>query len=330
MRDVLMVDYRRYSPGIDAYLKIARALNTVDSKYAVICADDDFIIPRAMENCAQFLEHNPDYAVAHGRLVSMFPAKDSGKYAETQLWTYDRSLRTVNSSDPRVRLYEFVSKCEGTLLYSVHRRLNLIHNAQIASKAARDYSFQCLLLECLSMIQGKLRCLDNLYGVRPYNPDSIGSTDISLRWDSLLTSNDFSQRYTMFHHAVAQELVKVARISKPEANEVVKNAFLMNLTRALYGTYENAISARRARGLKWTMPFALIQTMTAAARSAVLDKKMFAILRNPRGFARVVRLEHKQGYLSADRLLNPRTPFHSDFLPIYESVMKGPDGDATG
>jgi len=104
--DALDVRYVGYRPDMNPYSKIAASLDMVESKYSAICADDDFLVPRAIEKCVQFLESNPDYAAAHGRLVSMYPLRVSR--GVSKLWTYSCCQHTIDSADPCLRLRAFV------------------------------------------------------------------------------------------------------------------------------------------------------------------------------------------------------------------------------
>ena len=50
--------------------KLSEVLTLIGTRYTVMCADDDFTIPDAIETCIEFLEKNTTYAVAQGNSVS--------------------------------------------------------------------------------------------------------------------------------------------------------------------------------------------------------------------------------------------------------------------
>jgi glycosyltransferase domain-containing protein len=55
--------------------KVLWALDRVTTRYVAMCADDDFIIPAAIEKCSTFLSSNPDYGCARGRIYDFVTDK---------------------------------------------------------------------------------------------------------------------------------------------------------------------------------------------------------------------------------------------------------------
>ena len=69
----LNIDYLKpYPSDMNMFYKINNALNFTNEKYCLICADDDFIIPRSIDKCVQFLAKNPNYTIAHGEYLSFY------------------------------------------------------------------------------------------------------------------------------------------------------------------------------------------------------------------------------------------------------------------
>src|SRR6476469_32421 len=62
------IDYS-YTPGLTFTQKIEHVLDKVQSKYVVMCADDDFIVPGAIAECCAFLDENSGYSTAQGRCI---------------------------------------------------------------------------------------------------------------------------------------------------------------------------------------------------------------------------------------------------------------------
>ncbi len=323
----LTIRYEQFGSEISIPSKIAQMLAKVDSNYSAICADDDFIVPQAIEKCARFLGSNPDCVVAHGRLLSMYPLENRFTSQPAKLWTLNRSPRTIDSSSPRQRLLE-LSKCEGTLFYSVHRRLNLMRNMQLASTISyhRDFTFQALLLESLTVIQGKLGYLDILYGVRPLNPQSESYDDPSLRWGGILTSANFTERYLRFRSLLVDELVRVAGTPVEEAKETVDHAFLVLVTKALYGEYGKMIDGAAPYSRK------AMRILAVQGQSMLQNRRLAPMIRRLLELARRAYLERnlspERGYMPVNQLLDPHSPFFVDFLPIYQSAILGHPGDA--
>jgi len=317
--DVLSTHYKLYPPDINVFLKIAQALDMVDSKYAVLCADDDFIVPSAMEQCIRFLEANPDYSIAHGHAALIVSQSSAQSDSHHGLRSHTYRQRTIAFDDPQFRLQNHLMDYTATF-FSVHRRSDLTRNMQLASDNTIDYRFGELLPSCLSLIQGKAKCLDILYMVRQSIPDSTARKAIS--WLALLTSDDFSQRLAQFCNCLAEELAGVTGMPILEARDAVSHAFAPYLARE-----RKSIAPERSLStFEQTVQHAwrVIRVLPIAARSALLDRQMVAMARSPREAYR--KLRHNQDDMSIDKLLDPRSPFHADFLPIYEHVRRYPDG----
>ncbi|KKL68331.1 hypothetical protein LCGC14_2126020, partial [marine sediment metagenome] len=53
------IDYFHY-PNYIPHKKLADIIQEVKTPYVFMCADDDFIIPKAIEKCIKFLDNNSD------------------------------------------------------------------------------------------------------------------------------------------------------------------------------------------------------------------------------------------------------------------------------
>jgi len=312
----LDVRHEVFPPSIYFPLKVAQVLATVDTEYAVLCADKDFLVPRAIEQCARYLEVNPDYSVAHGRAAVIQSVETS---SGRRILSRSYPQRTLEGDEPQIRLQDHIQNYTATF-YSVHRRLELLRNMQLTADNTVDLRFSELLSSCLSVIQGKAKCLDVLYMVRQGHPDY--STARTIPWSTVLTSDDFSQRDAQFRNCLAEELVGVTGMSITEARDVVNHAFTAYLAHLKPSAPSFEQTVRRA----WRV----IQVLPAAARSALLDLQLVAMARSPREAYHKLQCERaraaKQNDMTIDKLLSPQSPFHADFLPIYEHVRRYPDG----
>ena len=46
--------------------RVSQGLSYVDTEYAVLCADDDFLIPQGLNKAVKFLKNHKDFSSAHG------------------------------------------------------------------------------------------------------------------------------------------------------------------------------------------------------------------------------------------------------------------------
>ena len=58
-----------YLENINPWYKFANAINYAKSGFCLICADDDFVVPKSAIFCADFLENNPNFTAAHGQYI---------------------------------------------------------------------------------------------------------------------------------------------------------------------------------------------------------------------------------------------------------------------
>src|SRR3989304_10621417 len=59
-----------HSPNLFVCEKILKVLQKVKTPYVVFCGDDDFIVPKSIIKCVEFLEANKDFSIAEGRLIA--------------------------------------------------------------------------------------------------------------------------------------------------------------------------------------------------------------------------------------------------------------------
>ncbi len=264
----LNIQYQKYDSSLVPIQKLAKVVENTESKYVVLCSDDDFIIQKALDQCLAFLEQNPDYSLAHGSAVWLLPASpDANPPPNSALDTailqcvasmeehpelpFDRDFtvsltpdagitdspsqnlivkpyrqRTIDNVSPSKRLENHLDGYS-TTYYSMQRRNSMLKNLRLAVSLTEDYRFGELLPSCLSIIQGKAKCMDSLYLVREWHANST-ATGVATIFD-LLTGNDYSSRYMRFRNCLAEELMAGLQLSAEEAEAVVNKSFLQFL-----------------------------------------------------------------------------------------------------
>jgi glycosyltransferase domain-containing protein len=78
----LRIQYEEY-PGLNFSACMKRLAESVSTPYAAYVSDDDFLVPRGLEQCVAFLETHPDYAAAHG-IGILFRLDRSGAYGDVK------------------------------------------------------------------------------------------------------------------------------------------------------------------------------------------------------------------------------------------------------
>ncbi len=291
-REVLDIRYERYPEDIDPLLKILQGLRQVTSEYVVICADDDFIVPKGIDQCVRFLEQHPDYSVAHGRGLWVSCYTDSAGHRQLRIAPYHFSLSSIKMDDPICRLEVHLSGYRPTF-YSVHRTVQLVRNIEITYEAAVGYRLGELLPSCLSVIQGKVKSLDVLYIVRRVISDSAGRTIPS--WSVEMASGDYAHRYQRCRECIVRELQKVVAMPIEEAKKVIDGAFEVYVAKIDLGSVRHA----------WRRDGELV-------RGVHLDGKLLVAVQSLR--------EIRQWRAVSEMLRNSQSSLYVDFVPIYKHL----------
>ena len=326
-KNVLEIDHLVYSSTTPFNAKLIQVLEAINTSYVIFCGDDDFITPRGIEQAANYLETHKDYSVASGRISAITAHPASGGDPGYGLLSHRYAQRTIDDDNAAVRLKNHLSNYT-TTFYSVHRRAQLLRNLHLTHELTSDYRFGELLPSCLSLIQGKTICLDLLYMVRQAITDSTATKADS--WTNLLAQDDYPERYALFRDCLVKELEYAAQLDQAQADEVVTQAFHSYLASTIYQgatamdpkngsavgnqTYKNLIERLKR----------VIMIMPAAARHAFMEAQALSMLKAPRSTYR--KLQRRREEMSIDALLDQRSPFHSDFAPIFEYLGRYPDG----
>ena len=72
----LNIEYLEFSKEISVAKKFSNGIETINTPYIVLCADDDFIVPGSLIDSIKYLEDNPDFSTAHGRYISIWQPGD--------------------------------------------------------------------------------------------------------------------------------------------------------------------------------------------------------------------------------------------------------------
>jgi len=163
------IQWKRYDPDIFFVDKIARGSKFIETEYAVLCADDDFIIPSTLRSCIEFLNTHQDYSSAHGLYFS-HPNSDYLKNKSFTLWFSDG--HSISDNSPIERLKAYLCRVNGKGYvphYSVHRsnQFKLIWTE--TNNYVSDWGLSELFPCCMSLIYGKMKVLREFYASREKN-----------------------------------------------------------------------------------------------------------------------------------------------------------------
>ncbi len=210
-----------YSSIINFFHKITDALNYVNTKYCVLCADDDFITTNGMNKSVDFLEKNPDFSCAHGHYISF--CLRANKKGRQQLVC--RSLypgKQINFLEAGYRLFYHLSNYQIPTFYAVHRTNLLKMIFKDTVKFTDDGKFGELLPTMLTLIYGKMKKIDVLYSAREKNYGSV--RPIRKTFNDFIKNKTYDRKYNKFKNCLVEHLIKNSRMTSDEAKELIDKA----------------------------------------------------------------------------------------------------------
>ena len=226
--------------------KLVASLRRIESRFVMLHAHDDFMVPAAVEHCANFLDEHPDYRVARGRvaMIGLSKAADTG---EVQASIVPHPMRGCEADDPVTRVIEHIERYAAAL-YSVHEREQLIESFELTERSTKNVIFFQYLSSCVSAFRGKIWCSDELFYVRQGHHDSWSGT---LRrgdyehWPMLITSPHFSGYYQEFRGALCGLIERETNVPAADAGPRIDAAATRLFARSYCGTEsENPGEAR--------------------------------------------------------------------------------------
>jgi glycosyltransferase domain-containing protein len=290
----LNIMYREY-PGLNNAQCIQRLLGLAPAPYAVLLPDDDLLVPAALDQCAAFLDGHPEYNAAHGKAV-LVRLKSKGVYGKVASVENYR-LPVIEGENASQRLLDHLGDYAVTL-FAVHRVASWRKMYQDVD-TLKDATFALELLPgCLSAVQGKMKEINCLYLMRQTHVQRYylpGTKD----W---MSGPEWQSSYESFREYLARELALLDKVGMEQARQTVGQAFAKYLDRLVPGrpSGRNGLYLmRRAAGI----------VPGVSAAWGALQSKTF------RRTAEAPLLKE---------LIQPSSPYHRDFMPIYRALTTAP------
>jgi glycosyltransferase domain-containing protein len=286
LKGALDIDYVEL-PGLGLADSWKHLIDRLSTPYAAYLADDDFLVPTSLDKCARFLAEHTDYAAAHGAGLGV-TLDTNGLFGKVMLCDY--YAQTVSEADlASERLRQHLERYSVTL-FAVHRTETwraMFEDVHLIP----DMSFGAELLPCcLSVVHGKVKELDGLYVVRQSHARRYEQPTM---FDWIATPNWFAS-YQVTLDSLARALVAQESISLEAARKIVQEGF------------------RRYVGAGMGLPSRWASAGPAVAIARKLWHTWQALQPTP----------HAEFALQA--LLSPASPYHVDFMPVYQSLVTAP------
>lgn len=286
--------HREY-PNRKNYECVRDLLVEVPTIYAVWMCDDDLLVPASLAKAAEFLESHPDYSGVGG-VALQYQLTSPGAYGSIA-WVKQYSVRAAEEETGGERLLNLFRNYS-VVSYSLYRTDQLKMRFP-SEKNLTDIAFATELIPtCMLAVQGKVKMLDVLFVVRQMHQGRYLLPDI-FDW---ITKPDWQSSQRVFLDVVTEAVAVQDDIKKEEAHDIVKQALWDYLQQGMTKKFEATYSPTRSR----------LQHMSRT------------IARGFRRVSRIIQSMNERG-ISLQRLLDRRSPYHHDFMPVYRAIMSPPD-----
>lgn len=300
------VTYLKYSNKLHPYKKFVKGLKNVSTPYSVICPEDDFIVPRSIQECVYFLEQNPEYSVAHG-LYCYHYLRENKKGGIEFIWTHNPLMTTsITHNRPSERLKYQLSHYYPAFS-AVHRTdlMQLIWKETV--KYTSDARFGEILSSALGLIYGKMILLPIFYASRETRPNSAGT--ILDPWHVLVQRDDFQVKCEKVVNCLAEHLCKQEPLSVEASAKIAReslDAYLKNIQK-----YKKRRCGKTYNLLKNAMEKCYLKGSIVTAlnlRRSYLNLRYFHLWKVKKEYSRLLEKEDSR--------------FYSDFSRIKDIVIR--------
>lgn len=301
----LRIKYYHFNTEISVEGKVFEALNHVNSKYSVLCADDDFLIPNTLKQCIEFLENYKDYSVAHGKSVMV-------GFGKSSIIVNNYPQRNIEDEDAGLRLINHLGSYS-TTFYSIQKTETLKHNWDSARKYTSDILFGELLPSCLSIVQGKSKSLDSLYMVRQYHENSTATLNLSKVYADLFSNSEkLEEAFSSFQYSLTEEMKKCGYSNESEIRENISDAFWSFISDQQTQDYIiKGIAEKSGIGQE------IIKEKIKSTIEEKLKWKNNGIFKK--------QLKHESALpLDIFSLLSADSQYRKDFLPAFNAMIESP------
>ena len=305
----------------------------LETDYACFSGDDDFLVPRTLGLCAEFLDDNAEFIGAHGLMIN-FELEDGnryyGKLAETE---YTRGLNAEHdlASDRFVAYMCYPISVQFDLM----RKNTLIQMYSKADSTPTRYFGEEILPCALSVISGKIAEIDSLHTVFQVHDEHHFSWHSHNMYD-LITDPAFSETIQVVKSSITNALMKEDGIEKKDAQEIVDR----ELWHHIYGMMMTHYNKRYRNNGKDDN-----KTDNKTKEKPILSQ-ISALIHNIPGITRPVSVvgllrflyrklkmlgtrkdekeedqpEQDAEIFTLEALLNPSSSHHADFMPIHNII----------
>jgi glycosyltransferase domain-containing protein len=239
----LWLEVQEYDLDIGFVDKLARSIERLEARYVMLCGQDDYIIPEGVEQLLHLIDSDSGLACVRGRVArfQLRPVADAGTGRTAALEFNKHPMLPYEDADPVRRVLAHMRAYTSTL-YSLHRREQLLQSLRLTDSATRNVVFFQYLSSCITVVLGRVSCLDALFLARQIHAQSWSASlaGDNEHWPLLLTSPKYSDYYLQFRGALISLLAERSGASaKTDLAVEIDEAYVSLARRALCRTSDS-------------------------------------------------------------------------------------------
>tara|TARA_Y100000590_G_scaffold346710_1_gene397074 strand:- start:5986 stop:6987 length:1002 start_codon:yes stop_codon:yes gene_type:complete len=235
--------YKKYDSSIFFPQKINDGCKYIKTTFAVLCADDDFLIPNGIIESRNFLYDNGEYSSAHGLYFNHSNIEEAKKrgFSISPLSREITESTDETTGVSRIQTY-LLGKLSNYPLYAVHRSKIFCSIWNETNKYVSDWGLSELFPCCISLAYGKMKTLPVFYSSREPNTFSWGDEN---RFKSMYSKKNID----LASKGISALLSRIDKIKTEEAYILIQKSFKKYLIRSK----EKKIKASNSIFLFWNM-----------------------------------------------------------------------------
>lgn len=281
-------------------IAMKQLLSLVNTQYATFCGDDDFLIPDALIDCAQYLEDSDNYVAVCGNRLE-FGVKDNRVTGDIT-WVHLVEHTKLNAETAVSRWLAYSARAISPI-YCIMRIEDWLKAYEDFEKVRLRYIGSEFLPSSIIAISGKMGYIDRLMIMHQHHEDRI------LDWNkvsfySILMHSGWSNSVNNLRNVLASAIAAKDMIPLEEAEEEFDKGFWGHFSAHLTSQYNSVYQNNRGYN----------QSFKLTVRSFV------------RGlYDKAISTNRGSNFNLVESLLRPSDSCHQDFMPVYNLITKTDD-----
>ncbi len=321
LKGELNIIYKEF-PSLPFLPTIKKLFELVKTPYVAEVHDDNYLVPQGIEKCIEFLDNSYDHSAVHGIGISIktMDSKPHGKIIKCVKKKQPLALE-AKALDRYLNLMSDYSDVH----FSVNR--TDIYSLVLKNSHISDLNFFHSLSSCHTFLGGKVGELDLFYLVRHIQ-------DVPHRYPEQLNPltwiNNWPSNLHIYRESVIKELINSDKLEFDEAVRVFEQGFIIYLTllfpritevirseqhkyfnnyygSKIFSNWHEIRNDKLLRSIIYFYPRVKLSLEKLRYRifgGEVLDNNML----------------NKSTDILLPSLLNNKSKYHDDFMPIYNSI----------